>query len=120
MQRIKEAMGEVDVVFPILGHPMMWPNVGFIELPVGLTFQDSITPLPEHTVVRAANHVVDEQRKKKKDDEEKKWSSKQRAKQQQGKQRHGSSEGEEEEDDGFGSPIPWDDLATVDEDLLSP
>jgi len=44
---------------------------------------------------------------------------------QQGKQRQGLSEEEEEEeeeeeDDGSMSPIPWDDLATEDEDSPSP
>jgi len=38
MQRIKEAMGEADAMFLILGHPMMRPDVGFIELLVGLVF----------------------------------------------------------------------------------
>ena len=37
-QHIKEATGEADAVFLILGHPMMWPDMGFIELPVGLVF----------------------------------------------------------------------------------
>ena len=37
-QRIKEAMGEANTVFPTQGHPMMWPDMGFIELPVGLVF----------------------------------------------------------------------------------
>jgi len=72
-QRIKEA----DAVFPISGHPVMPPDVGFIELPVGLAFWDSIMPLPEHAAVRVVNHATDEQRKKKKDDKEKKWWSKQ-------------------------------------------
>ena len=60
-------------MFPILRHPVMWPDTGFIELPVGLVFLDSISLLPEHVAVRVANHAMDEQRKKKKkDDEEKK------------------------------------------------
>ena len=37
-QRIKEAIGEADAVFPTPRHPMMWPDVGFIELPAGLVF----------------------------------------------------------------------------------
>jgi len=65
-------MGEVDVVFPILGHPMMWPDTGFIELPAGLVFRDSVAPLLEHAAMRAVNHATSEQRKKKKDDEERK------------------------------------------------
>ena len=66
-------MGEADAVFPTLGHPVMRPDAGFIELPAGLVFQDSIASLPEHTTMRAVNHAMDEQRKKrKKDDEEKK------------------------------------------------
>ena len=52
-------------MFPILGHPMMRPDVGFIELPAWLVFQDSIAPLLEHEAMRAANRAVDEQRKKK-------------------------------------------------------
>ena len=59
-------------MFLTLGHPVMRPDTGFIELPVGLVFRDSIVPLPEHAAVRAANHTTYEQRKKKKDDEEKK------------------------------------------------
>jgi len=54
-QRIKDAMREVDVVFPILGHPVMQPDTGFIELLMGLVFQDSITLLSEHAAMRAAN-----------------------------------------------------------------
>ena len=38
MQCIKEAMREANVMFPILGHPMIRPDVGFIELSVGLVF----------------------------------------------------------------------------------
>ena len=34
-------------MFLILLHPMMRPDVGFIELPAGLVFWDSIAPLPE-------------------------------------------------------------------------
>ena len=83
-QRIKEATGEADAVFPTLGHPVMRSNAGFIELLVGLVFRDSIAPLPEHTAMRATNRAVDEQRKKK-DDEEKKRQSRQRAKLQRGK-----------------------------------
>ena len=56
---------------------MIWPDTGFIELLAGLVFWDSVVPLLEHAVMRAANHVVDEQRKKMKDDEEKKWQLKQ-------------------------------------------
>ena len=37
-QRIKEAIGEGDAMFLILGHPMMRPDAGFIELSVGLVF----------------------------------------------------------------------------------
>ena len=37
-QCIKEATGEADAVFLILGHPVMRPDVGFIELPMGLVF----------------------------------------------------------------------------------
>ena len=58
----------------------MRPDLGFIELPAGLVFWDSVALLPEHVAVRAANRAADEQRKKKKDDEERKWWSKQRAK----------------------------------------
>ena len=79
-QRIKEATGEADTVFPTPGHPVMRPDVGFIKLPVGLVFQDSATPLLEHATVRAVDHATDEQQKKKKDDEEKKRRSKQEAK----------------------------------------
>ena len=102
-QRIKEATGEANAVFLIPGHPMMRPNMGFIELPVGLVFRDSVAPLPEHAAVRVANYTE---------------GLKKRAKLQRGKQRQGSSEEEEkeEEDDGTRSPIPWDDLATGNED----
>ena len=37
-QRIKEVTKEANVVFSILGLPVMWPDMGFIELPVGLVF----------------------------------------------------------------------------------
>ena len=107
-------------MFPILGHPVMRPDAGFIELPVGLVFRDSVMPLLEHTAMRATNYATDEQRKKKKDDEEKKQWSTQRAKLQRGKRRQCSSKEEEEEEDDEGdgsmSPISWDDLATGDED----
>ena len=72
MQCIKKPTGEADAVFLIPGHPMMWPDTGFIELLVGLVFWDYVAPLPEHAAVRAANHAANEQRKKKKDKEEKK------------------------------------------------
>lgn len=94
VQRIKE----VDAMFPIPMHPVMWLNTGFIELPMGLVFQDSVMPLPEHAVVWATNHVTDEQRKKKDDEERKRW-SKQRAKLQRGKQRQGLLAEEEEEEE---------------------
>ena len=35
-QRIKMATREADIVLPILGHPVMRPDAGFIELPTGL------------------------------------------------------------------------------------
>ena len=60
VQRIKEATGEADAVFPIPGHPVMRPDMGFIELPAGLVFRDSIMPLPEHAAMRTVNHAVDE------------------------------------------------------------
>ena len=87
-------------MFLIPRLPVMRPNMGFIELPVGSVFRDSVALLLEHATMRAANHVVDDQRKKKKDDEEKKRWSKQRAKLQRGKRRQGSSEEELEEDEG--------------------
>ena len=116
-------MREADTVFLILGRPVMRPDTGFIELPMGLVFWDSVTPLLEHAAVRAANRAADEQRKKKKDEKEKKWRSKQRAKLQRGKRRQGSSEEEEEEEeeeDGLGSPIPQDDLTIGDKNPPSP
>ena len=51
MQHIKEDTGETDAVFPILRHPVIWPDTGFIELPAGLVFQDSVASLPEHAAV---------------------------------------------------------------------
>ena len=75
-QRIKEAMGEADVMFPTPRHPVMRPDAGFIELPAGLVFRDSVAPLPEHKAMRAANYAMDGQMKKKKDDKEKKRRSK--------------------------------------------
>ena len=69
-QRIKGAMDKSDAVFPIPGHPVMWPDSGFIELPTCLGFWASITPLPEYAVVRVANRAADERRKKDKDDKE--------------------------------------------------
>ena len=77
LQRIKEAMEESDAMFSILGCLVMRPNTGFIELPMGLVFRDSITPLPEHTAMRVVKRATDEQRKKKKDYKEKKRWSKQ-------------------------------------------
>ncbi|XP_066356955.1 uncharacterized protein [Miscanthus floridulus] len=32
-QRIKETMDESDAVFSIQGHPAIWPDAGFVELP---------------------------------------------------------------------------------------
>ena len=37
-QHIKEATGEANTMFSILGHPLMQPGAGFIELPMGLVF----------------------------------------------------------------------------------
>lgn len=31
-------MDESDTMFLILGHPVMWLDAGFIELPMGLGF----------------------------------------------------------------------------------
>jgi hypothetical protein len=31
-QRIREALDEPDTVFPVEGHPAMWPHTGFIDL----------------------------------------------------------------------------------------
>ena len=62
-------MEEFNAVFLILGHPMMWPNTGLIELPVGLGFWPSIAPLPEHATMRAVNRATDKKRRKKKDEE---------------------------------------------------
>ena len=72
MQQIKEVIDESDAVFPILGHPLMWPELGFIELPADLGFWASFAPLLEHVAMRAANHDIDERRKKDKDNKEKK------------------------------------------------
>ena len=36
--RIKEATEESDAMFLILGHPVMRPDVGFVELSAGLVF----------------------------------------------------------------------------------
>ena len=47
-------------MFSILGHPLMQPGAGFIELPMGLAFRDSIVTLLEHTTMRAVNHAVGE------------------------------------------------------------
>ena len=38
MQRIKEAIREADAMFATPGHPVMWPDTGFIELSTGLVF----------------------------------------------------------------------------------
>ena len=68
------------------------------------------------------NHAIDEWRKKEKDDKEKKRRAKEWVKLQRGKWRQCSSEEEdeeeEEEEEGHSSrsPIPWDDLASGDED----
>ena len=116
-QRIKEATGEANAVFPISGHPVMRPDTGFIELTTGLVFRDSIALLPQHATVRVANHAVDERRKKKQEDEEKKRRLKQRGRQRQGSlEEEEEQEEEEEDDDSSMSPILWYDLATEDED----
>ena len=69
-QHIKEASEESNTMFLILGHPLILSDTSFVELPVGLGFQASVTPLPEHAVVKAMNNAVDERRKKDKDDKE--------------------------------------------------
>ena len=63
-------MDESDAKFPILGHPMMWLELGFIKLPADLGFWASVALLLEHAAVRAVNHAIDEWRKKDKDDKE--------------------------------------------------
>jgi len=80
VQCVKEAMDKSDTMFPILGHPVMRLEPGFIELPTDLVFRASVAPLPEHVAMRVANHATDEQRKKEKDDKEKKWWAKEQAK----------------------------------------
>ena len=67
-------------MFPILGHPAMRPDAGFIELPVGFGFWAFIVPPLEHTVVRSTNHAIDEKRNKEKDDKKAKQQVKERAK----------------------------------------
>ena len=47
-------------MFSFLGNPVMWPDTGFIELPTGLVFWDSVAPLLEHAAMRAANHAAEE------------------------------------------------------------
>lgn len=73
-------MKEFDAVFPIPGHPPMWQDVGFVELPSRLGFWASVVPLPEHMVVRSVNHTIDEKRNKEKDDKKVKQWEKERAK----------------------------------------
>ena len=96
-------MDESDAVFPIPGHPVMWLEPGFIELPTDLGFRAFVAQLPEHAAMRAANHAIDEQRKKEKHDKEKKWRTRERTKLQRGKQRQGSSEEEDEEEEEEGA-----------------
>ena len=55
-----EAMGEADIMFLIPRHPVIRPNVGFIELSAGLAFWYSIMPLLEHVAMRAANRAMNE------------------------------------------------------------
>ena len=59
-------MEESDAMFVISGHPTVWLDVGFVELPVGLGFWASIMLLLEHVALRVVNHTVDEKRKKEK------------------------------------------------------
>ena len=87
-------------MFSTLGHPVMRPDVGFIELSAGLVFRDSIAPLPEHAAVRAANRTADENRKNEKDDKRAKRWVKERAKLNRGKRQQGSEEEEEEKEEG--------------------
>ena len=42
VQCIKEVMEEFDTMFLILGHPTMWLDTGFVELPAGLGFWASV------------------------------------------------------------------------------
>ena len=49
-------------MFPIPGHLVMRLDAGFIELPAGLVFRDSVAPLPEHAAERAVNHATDEKK----------------------------------------------------------
>jgi len=54
-------MYKSNAMFPILGHPVMRLESGFIELPMDLGFRASVASLPEHAAMRATNHAVDEQ-----------------------------------------------------------
>lgn len=98
-------MEESDIVFPISGHPTMWPNMGFVELPVGLGFRASIASLPDHAAIRVVNHTVDKKRKKEKGDKKVRRWAKQRARMNRGKRKQGSEE-EEEEEEGDSSGLP--------------
>ena len=100
-----DAMDESKAVFLILRHPMMWPNAGFVELPARLGFWASVALLPEHAVMRLANHAIDEKKKKAKDDKKARWWAKERAKLDRGKRWQGLDNEEEEEEEGDGSPI---------------
>ena len=95
-------------MFPVLGHPMMQPDVGFIELPARLSFLASVVLLPEHAAMRTVNRPIDKKRKKKKDEEKAKRWAKERAKLDRGRWWQGSEEEEEEEregGDGSRSPV---------------
>jgi hypothetical protein len=47
MQRIKEVMmmEEPNFVFPILGHPTMWPNTSFVDLVSSFWLPSLVDPL---------------------------------------------------------------------------
>ncbi|XP_004987368.1 uncharacterized protein LOC101781231, partial [Setaria italica] len=56
-QRLREALEDKDVGYPVPGHPPMRPEPGFVDLGSLTRVKDSLPPVPEDAARRALNRV---------------------------------------------------------------
>ena len=150
-QRIKEAMepmkdsigAVLDFVYPVSGHPQMWPESGFVEfvsflspcfsfhlnfqppdanlgiagLAGGLFFKDSLASLPKDPTRTAANRAVAGWDKKTKELMKKKAMRKQQARDRGEETGSEDDDDDDDDDDEVAANMNWDVLE--DEDMLT-
>nr|TKW14623.1 hypothetical protein SEVIR_5G178600v2 [Setaria viridis] len=96
-QRLREALEDRDVKYPVPGHPPMCPEAGFVDLGSLTRVADSLPPVPEDADRRARNRLQADAQKRRKDKETaRKW--KKAAKEFQ-RRRRGSVVSDDDDDD---------------------